>query len=165
MPTFPSNPTITSRLSTGSALTYTQMDTNFGNLTASIDSVISVSRTASYVDSNNAYYAGTSQSFWSASISSSTIGTATVSTLNVTNLTAAGTVLLNGGLTIGAGTITGNVTGGSGATSPAINNTTVAATINVIGKKDLRTCPWQFVNIRTFKYFILFLIYLKIKNK
>jgi hypothetical protein len=87
------------------------MDTNFGNLTASIDSVISVSRTASYVDSNNAYYAGTSQSFWSASISSSTIGTATVSTLNVTNLTAAGTVLLNGGLTIGAGTITGNVTG------------------------------------------------------
>ena len=111
MPTFPSNPTITSRLSTGSALTYTQMDTNFGNLTASIDSVISVSRTASYVDSNNAYYAGTSQSFWSASISSSTIGTATVSTLNVTNLTAAGTVLLNGGLTIGAGTITGNVTG------------------------------------------------------
>ena len=111
MPTFPSNPTITSRLSTGSALTYTQMDTNFGNLTASINSVISVSRTASYVDSNNAYYAGTSQSFWSASISSSTIGTATVSTLNVTNLTAAGTVLLNGGLTIGAGTITGNVTG------------------------------------------------------
>ena len=111
MPTFPSNPTITSRLSTGSALTYTQMDTNFGNLTASIDSVISVSRTASYVDSNNVYYTGTSQSFWSASISSSTIGTATVSTLNVTNLTAAGTVLLNGGLTIGAGTITGNVTG------------------------------------------------------
>ena len=113
MPTFPSNPTITSRLSTGSALTYTQMDTNFGNLTASIDSVISVSRTASYVDSNNAYYAGTSQSFWSASISSSTIGTATVSTLNVTNLTAAGTVTLNGGLTIGAGTITGNLTGTS----------------------------------------------------
>ena len=111
MPTFPSNPTITSRLSTGSALTYTQMDTNFGNLTASIDSVISVSRTASYVDSNNAYYAGTSQSFWSASISSSTIGTATVSTINVTNLTAAGTVTLNGGLTIGAGTITGNLTG------------------------------------------------------
>ena len=111
MPTFPSNPTITSRLSTGSALTYTQMDTNFGNLTASIDSVISVSRTASYVDSNNAYYAGTSQSFWSASISSSTIGTATVNTINVTNLTAAGTVTLNGGLTIGAGTITGNVTG------------------------------------------------------
>ena len=111
MPTFPSNPTITSRLSTGSALTYTQMDTNFGNLTASIDSVISVSRTASYVDSSNVYYTGTSQSFWSASISSSTIGTATVSTLNVTNLTAAGTVLLNGGLTIGAGTITGNVTG------------------------------------------------------
>ena len=111
MPTFPSNPTITSRLSTGSALTYTQMDTNFGNLTASIDSVISVSRTASYVDSNNAYYAGTSQSFWSASISSSTIGTATISTINVTNLTAAGTVTLNGGLTIGAGTITGNVTG------------------------------------------------------
>jgi hypothetical protein len=87
------------------------MDTNFGNLTASIDSVISVSRTASYVDSSNVYYTGTSQSFWSASISSSTIGTATVSTLNVTNLTAAGTVLLNGGLTIGAGTITGNVTG------------------------------------------------------
>ena len=111
MPTFPSNPTITSRLSTGSALTYTQMDTNFGNLTASIDSVISVSRTASYVDSSNVYYTGTSQSFWSASISSSTIGTATVSTLNVTNLTAAGTVTLNGGLTIGAGTITGNVTG------------------------------------------------------
>ena len=111
MPTFPSNPTITSRLSTGSALTYTQMDTNFGNLTASINSVISVSRTASYVDSNNAYYAGTSQSFWSASISSSTIGTATISTINVTNLTAAGTVTLNGGLTIGAGTITGNVTG------------------------------------------------------
>ena len=111
MPTFPSNPTITSRLSTDSALTYTQMDTNFGNLTASINSVISVSRTASYVDSNNAYYAGTSQSFWSASISSSTIGTATVNTINVTNLTAAGTVLLNGGLTIGAGTITGNVTG------------------------------------------------------
>jgi hypothetical protein len=111
MPTFPSNPSITSRLSTGSALTYTQMDTNFGNLTASINSVISVSRTASYVDSNNAYYAGTSQSFWSASISSSTIGTATISTINVTNLTAAGTVTLNGGLTIGAGTITGNVTG------------------------------------------------------
>jgi hypothetical protein len=87
------------------------MDTNFGNLTASIDSVISVSRTASYVDSSNVYYTGTSQSFWSASISSSTIGTATVSTLNVTNLTAAGAVLLNGGLTIGAGTITGNVTG------------------------------------------------------
>ena len=113
MPTFPSNPTITSRLSTGSALTYTQMDTNFGNLTASINSVISVSRTASYVDSNNAYYAGTSQSFWSASISSSTIGTATVSTLNVTNLTAGGTVTLNGGLTIGAGTITGDLTGTS----------------------------------------------------
>ena len=111
MPTFPSNPTITSRLSTGSALTYTQMDTNFGNLTASIDSVISVSRTASYVDSSNVYYTGTSQSFWSASISSSTIGTATVSTINVTNLTAAGTVTLNGGLTIGAGTITGNLTG------------------------------------------------------
>ena len=111
MPTFPSNPTITSRLSTGSALTYTQMDTNFGNLTASIDSVISVSRTASYVDSSNVYYTGTSQSFWSASISSSTIGTATVSTLNVTNLTAAGTVILNGGLTIGAGTIAGNLTG------------------------------------------------------
>ena len=111
MPTFPSNPTITSRLSTGSALTYTQMDTNFGNLTASIDSVISVSRTASYVDSSNVYYTGTSQSFWSASISSSTIGTATISTINVTNLTAAGTVTLNGGLTIGAGTITGNVTG------------------------------------------------------
>jgi hypothetical protein len=89
------------------------MDTNFGNLTASIDSVISVSRTASYVDSNNAYYAGTSQSFWSASISSSTIGTATVSTLNVTNLTAGGTVTLNGGLTIGAGTITGDLTGTS----------------------------------------------------
>ena len=111
MPTFPSNPTITSRLSTGSALTYTQMDTNFGNLTASIDSVISVSRTASYVDSSNVYYTGTSQSFWSASFISSSTGTATVSTLNVTNLTAAGTVLLNGGLTIGAGTITGNVTG------------------------------------------------------
>ena len=111
MPTFPSNPTITSRLSTGSALTYTQMDTNFGNLTASIDSVISVSKTASYIDSSNVYYTGTSQSFWSASISSSTVGTATVSTLNVTNLTAAGTVTLNGGLTIGAGTITGNVTG------------------------------------------------------
>jgi hypothetical protein len=89
------------------------MDTNFGNLTASINSVISVSRTASYVDSNNAYYAGTSQSFWSASISSSTIGTATVSTLNVTNLTAGGTVTLNGGLTIGAGTITGDLTGTS----------------------------------------------------
>jgi len=111
MPTFPSNPSITSRLSTGSALTYTQMDTNLGNLTASIDSVISVSRTASYVDSSNVYYTGTSQSFWSASISSSTIGTATVNTINVTNLTAAGTVTLNGGLTIGAGTITGNVTG------------------------------------------------------
>ena len=111
MPTFPSNPTITSRLSTGSALTYTQMDTNFGNLTASIDSIISVSKTASYIDSSNVYYTGTSQSFWSASISSSTVGTATVSTLNVTNLTAAGTVTLNGGLTIGAGTITGNVTG------------------------------------------------------
>jgi hypothetical protein len=87
------------------------MDTNFGNLTASIDSVISVSRTASYVDSSNVYYTATSQSFWSASISSSTIGTATISTINVTNLTAAGTVTLNGGLTIGAGTITGNVTG------------------------------------------------------
>jgi len=111
MPTFPSSPTITSRLSTGSALTYPQMDTNFGNLTASIDSVISVSRTASYVDSSNVYYTATSQSFWSASISSSTIGTATISTINVTNLTAAGTVTLNGGLTIGAGTITGNVTG------------------------------------------------------
>lgn len=111
MPTFPSSPTITSRLSTGSALTYPQMDTNFGNLTASIDSVISVSRTASYVDSSNVYYTATSQSFWSASISSSTIGTATVNTINVTNLTAAGTVTLNGGLTIGAGTITGNVTG------------------------------------------------------
>ena len=111
MPTFPSNPSITSRLSTGSALTYTQMDTNFGNLTASIDSIISVSKTASYIDSSNVYYTGTSQSFWSASISSSTIGTATVNTINVTNLTAAGTVTLNGGLTIGAGTITGNVTG------------------------------------------------------
>ena len=111
MPTFPSNPTITSRLSTGSALTYIQMDTNFGNLTASINSVIEVSRTASYVDSSNVYYTGTSQSFWSASFISSSTGTATVSTLNVTNLTAAGTVLLNGGLTIGAGTITGNVTG------------------------------------------------------
>jgi hypothetical protein len=65
------------------------MDTNFGNLTASIDSVISVSRTASYVDSSNVYYTGTSQSFWSASISSSTIGTATISTINVTNKTAA----------------------------------------------------------------------------
>jgi hypothetical protein len=87
------------------------MDTNFGNLTASIDSVISVSKTASYIDSSNVYYTATSQSFWSASISSSTIGTATISTINVTNLTAAGTVTLNGGLTIGAGTITGNVTG------------------------------------------------------
>ena len=87
------------------------MDTNFGNLTASIDSVISVSRTASYVDSSNVYYTGTSQSFWSASMVSSSIGTATVNTINVTNLTAAGTVTLNGGLTIGAGTITGNVTG------------------------------------------------------
>ena len=113
MPTFPSNPTITSRLSTGSALTYTQMDTNFGNLTASIDSIISVSRTASYVDSSNVYSTGTSQSFWSASISSSTVGTATIGTINVTNLTAAGTVTLNGGLTIGAGTITGNLTGTS----------------------------------------------------
>ncbi len=111
MPTFPSNPTITSRLSTGSALTYTQMDTNFGNLTASIDSVINVIKEAAYTGSSNVYMSGTSQSFWSASISSSTIGTATVSTINVTNLTAAGTVLLNGGLTIGAGTITGNVTG------------------------------------------------------
>ena len=113
MPTFPSNPTITSRLSTGSALTYTQMDTNFGNLTASIDSIISVSKTASYIDSSNVYYTGTSQSFWSASISSSTVGTATIGTINVTNLTAAGTVTLNGGLTIGAGTITGNLTGTS----------------------------------------------------
>ena len=127
MPTFPSNPTITSRLSTGSALTYTQMDTNFGNLTASIDSVISVSRTASYVDSSNVYYTGTSQSFWSASISSSNIGTATVSTLNVTNLTAAGTVTLNGGLTIGAGTITGNVTGSVfGTSSWAVNASTAS---------------------------------------
>lgn len=113
MPTFPSNPTITSRLSTGSALTYTQMDTNFGNLTASIDSVINVIQEAAYTGSSNVYMSGTSQSFWSASISSSTVGTATVSTLNVTNLTAAGTVTLNGGLTIGAGTITGNLTGTS----------------------------------------------------
>lgn len=127
MPTFPSNPTITSRLSTGSALTYTQMDTNFGNLTASIDSVIEVSRTASYVDSSNVYYTGTSQSFWSASISSSNINTATVSTLNVTNLTAAGTVTLNGGLTIGAGTITGNVTGSVfGTSSWAVNASTAS---------------------------------------
>lgn len=127
MPTFPSNPTITSRLSTGSALTYTQMDTNFGNLTASIDSVISVSRTASYVDSSNVYYTGTSQSFWSASISSSNIGTATVSTLNVTNLTAAGTVTLNGGLTIGAGTITGNVTGSLFGTASWATNASTAS--------------------------------------
>jgi hypothetical protein len=89
------------------------MDTNFGNLTASINSVIEVSRTASYVDSSNVYYTGTSQSFWSASFISSSTGTATVSTLNVTNLTAGGTVTLNGGLTIGAGTITGNLTGTS----------------------------------------------------
>lgn len=117
MPTFPSNPTITSRLSTGSALTYTQMDTNFGNLTASIDSIISVSRTASYVDSSNVYSTGTSQSFWSASISSSTVGTATISTLNVTNLTAAGTVTLNGGLNVAAGAVNGNVTGSLFGTS------------------------------------------------
>ena len=127
MPTFPSNPTITSRLSTGSALTYTQMDTNFGNLTASIDSVIEVSRTASYVDSSNIYYTGTSQSFWSASISSSNINTATVSTLNVTNLTAAGTVTLNAGLTIGAGTITGNVTGSLFGTASWAYNASTAS--------------------------------------
>jgi len=127
MPTFPSNPTITSRLSTGSALTYTQMDTNFGNLTASIDSVIEVSRTASYVDSSNIYYTGTSQSFWSASISSSNINTATVSTLNVTNLTAAGTVTLNAGLTIGAGTITGNVTGSLFGTASWASNALTAS--------------------------------------
>ena len=127
MPTFPSNPTITSRLSTGSALTYTQMDTNFGNLTASIDSVISVSKTASYIDSSNVYYTGTSQSFWSASISSSTVGTATVSTLNVTNLTAAGTVTLNGGLTIGAGTITGNLTGSVFGTASWATNARTAS--------------------------------------
>ena len=127
MPTFPSNPTITSRLSTGSALTYTQMDTNFGNLTASIDSVISVSRTASYVDSNNVYYTGTSQSFWSASISSSTIGTATISTINVTNLTAAGTVTLNGGLIIGAGTISGNITGSVFGTASWSSQATTAS--------------------------------------
>jgi len=65
MPTFPSNPTITSRLSTGSALTYTQMDTNFGNLTASIDSVINVIKEAAYTGSSNVYMSGTSQSFWS----------------------------------------------------------------------------------------------------
>ena len=127
MPTFPSSPTITSRLSTGSALTYTQMDTNFGNLTASIDSVIEVSKTASYIDSSNVYYTGTSQSFWSASISSSTVGTATVSTLNVTNLTAAGTVTLNGGLTIGAGTITGNLTGSVFGTASWATNARTAS--------------------------------------
>lgn len=127
MPTFPSNPTITSRLSTGSALTYTQMDTNFGNLTASIDSVIEVSRTASYIDSSNIYYTGTSQSFWSASISSSTINTATVNTLNVTNLTAAGTTTLNGGLTIGAGAITGNVTGSVFGTASWATNASTAS--------------------------------------
>jgi len=127
MPTFPSNPTITSRLSTGSALTYTQMDTNFGNLTASIDSIISVSKTASYIDSSNVYYTGTSQSFWSASISSSTVGTATIGTLNVTNLTAAGTVTLNGGLTIGAGTITGNLTGSVFGTASLATNARTAS--------------------------------------
>jgi hypothetical protein len=127
MPTFPSNPSITSRLSTGSALTYTQMDTNFGNLTASIDSVISVSRTASYVDSSNIYYTGTSQSFWSASISSSTINTATVSTLNVTNFTAAGTTTLNGGLTIGAGVINGNITGSVFGTASWASNAITAS--------------------------------------
>ena len=127
MPTFPSNPTITSRLSTGSALTYTQMDTNFGNLTASIDSIISVSKTASYIDSSNVYYTGTSQSFWSASISSSTVGTATIGTINVTNLTAAGTVTLNGGLTIGAGTITGNLTGSVFGTASWATNARTAS--------------------------------------
>jgi hypothetical protein len=103
------------------------MDTNFGNLTASIDSVISVSRTASYVDSNNVYYTGTSQSFWSASISSSTIGTATISTINVTNLTAAGTVTLNGGLIIGAGTISGNITGSVFGTASWSSQATTAS--------------------------------------
>ena len=143
MPTFPSNPTITSRLSTGSALTYTQMDTNFGNLTASIDSVISVSRTASYVDSSNVYYTGTSQSFWSASISSSTVGTATVSTLNVTNLTAAGTVLLNGGLTIGAGTITGNVTGSVfGTASWATQASTASYVLNAVSSSFASTASY-----------------------
>ena len=143
MPTFPSNPTITSRLSTGSALTYTQMDTNFGNLTASIDSVISVSRTASYVDSSNVYYTGTSQSFWSASISISTVGTATVSTLNVTNLTAAGTVLLNGGLTIGAGTITGNVTGSVfGTASWATQASTASYVLNAVSSSFASTASY-----------------------
>lgn len=143
MPTFPSNPTITSRLSTGSALTYTQMDTNFGNLTASIDSVISVSRTASYVDSSNVYYTGTSQSFWSASISSSNINTATVSTLNVTNLTAAGTVTLNGGLTIGAGTITGNVTGSVfGTASWASNARTASYVLNAVSSSFASTASY-----------------------
>lgn len=148
MPTFPSNPTITSRLSTGSALTYTQMDTNFGNLTASIDSVISVSRTASYVDSSNVYYTGTSQSFWSASISSSTVGTATVSTLNVTNLTAAGTVTLNGGLTIGAGTITGDLTGTSSFATQAstasyvVTANTASYVLNAVSSSFARTASY-----------------------
>ena len=143
MPTFPSNPTITSRLSTGSALTYTQMDTNFGNLTASIDSVISVSRTASYVDSSNVYYTGTSQSFWSASFISSSTGTATVSTLNVTNLTAAGTVLLNGGLTIGAGTITGNVTGSVfGTASWATQASTASYVLNAVSSSFASTASY-----------------------
>jgi hypothetical protein len=103
------------------------MDTNFGNLTASIDSIISVSKTASYIDSSNVYYTGTSQSFWSASISSSTVGTATIGTINVTNLTAAGTVTLNGGLTIGAGTITGNLTGSVFGTSSWATNARTAS--------------------------------------
>jgi hypothetical protein len=103
------------------------MDTNFGNLTASIDSIISVSKTASYIDSSNVYYTGTSQSFWSASISSSTVGTATIGTINVTNLTAAGTVTLNGGLTIGAGTITGNLTGSVFGTASWATNARTAS--------------------------------------
>jgi hypothetical protein len=119
------------------------MDTNFGNLTASIDSVISVSRTASYVDSSNVYYTGTSQSFWSASISSSTIGTATVSTLNVTNLTAAGAVLLNGGLTIGAGTITGNVTGSVfGTASWATQASTASYVLNAVSSSFASTASY-----------------------
>lgn len=103
MPTFPSNPSITSRLSTGSALTFQQMDANFGNLTASNDAIISVIQTASYVDSNNVFYPNTSQSFFSASISSSTIGKAVVSSLTASVVAVLGTAVFNSGLVVGGG--------------------------------------------------------------
>jgi hypothetical protein len=119
--------------------------------------LLSVSRTASYVDSNNAYYAGTSQSFWSASISSSTIGTATVSTLNVTNLTAGGTVTLNGGLTIGAGTITGDLTGTSSFATQAstasyvVTANTASYVLNAVSSSFASTASYVLNAVTAFK--------------